>query len=195
MSTKTKNNLLMLVTIIIASAIPVIVFGKWKEAIVFILCHLFIRPQFKREYHNVIPDICRTITGCVLFFGISFVLPFEISLASAIPLTYLIGWVGCTRATSDYYQRKYEKLCEKCEKLQAEIKALLEQVNDPKEVILNSCRKAKLSKRDTEIAVKYYCEGWQPKDIWLWLCEHKEYESIEWDSVYHLLWKIGKKVK
>jgi hypothetical protein len=79
--------------------------------------------------------------------------------------------------------------------LQAELKALKESLDKtPKEQLLEKCKNANLSKRDTEISVLYYIEKWKPKDIWLWLCQSKEYEHIEWDSVHQLLWRIGNKL-
>lgn len=56
------------------------------------------------------------------------------------------------------------------------------------------CGKARLSKRDTELAYKYFIEHYTPKEVWLWLCSNKEYAYLEWDSVYQLLWRIGKKL-
>lgn len=188
MTTKTKNNLLMLLVVALASIIPALILSKWIEAFVFLTAHTLIRPQFPREYHNIIPKICRTITGNVLFFGISFILPFEYSLLSAVPINYAIGWVGFTKATSDYYLKK-------CIRLQEEMLIIENKLSDPKTVLLNTCRERKLSARDTEIALMYYYERKTPKDIWLWLCSHKEYEPIEWESVYQLLWRIGKKLK
>ena len=181
MSTKTKNTILSILVITTASIIPALIFNKWIEAVVFFITHSLIRAQFKRQYHNVIPAICREITGVVFFFGISFVLPLPISLISAIPINYLIGWIGNVKATSDYYERKCEELREKyC---------------NEKEELLRKCRKAKLNKRDTEIALKYFYEKQTPKEIWTWILENQEYESIEWDTVYFLIWKIGKKLK
>ena len=75
-----------------------------------------------------------------------------------------------------------------------DIKKQYEKYCNEKEDLLVKCRNAKLSQRDTEIAVKYFYEKQTPKDIWLWLCNHKVYEPIEWDSVYHLLWLINKKL-
>jgi hypothetical protein len=62
------------------------------------------------------------------------------------------------------------------------------------EELTKRCRSANLSKRDTEIAIMYFYNKHTPKEIWLYLCEHKEYESIEWDSVYKLLWRIGRRI-
>lgn len=64
----------------------------------------------------------------------------------------------------------------------------------PLNTLMEKCRKAKLSKRDTEIAIKYFYDREQPKDIWLWLCENNEYNTIEWDSIYRLLIRIGNKL-
>jgi hypothetical protein len=80
--------------------------------------------------------------------------------------------------------------------LQAELKELKEKlIQTPKQELIDKCHKANLSKRDTEIAELYYIEKWKPKEVWLWLCQHKEYEPIEWDSVHQLLWRIGNKIK
>lgn len=171
---------LAIITSVIAIFIPALIFNKWIEGIVFFFCHWFIREQFPRQYHHIIPSTCRLITSVVFFFGVSFVLPLGLSLFSAVQICYFISWVGCVKATSDYYQTK-------CEKLQ-------EKYCNEKEELLLKCRKANLGERDTEIALKYFYEKQTPKEIWLWLCEHKVYEPIEWDSVYHLLWSINKKL-
>ena len=180
MRTKTKNVILAIVTSIIAIFIPALLFNKWIEAVVFFICHWFIREQFPKQYHHIVLAVCRLITSSVFFFGVSFVLPKELSLFSAIPICYLISWVGFTKKQADDYEVQCERLREKyC---------------NEKEELLLKCRNAKLSQRDTEIAVIYFYEKKTPKEIWLWLCQHKIYEPIEWDSVHQLLWRIGKKL-
>lgn len=179
MTTKTKNIILLYMTVFICSIIPAIFFNKYIESIIFLGIHTVTRLQFEWQYHNIIPEICRTISGIVCFFGISFVLPLSISLLSAIPLNYFICYIGSIKAQSNYFQNKCEKL----------------QINSTKEQFEEKCRKAKLSKRDKIIAEKYYYQHETPKEIWLWLCQQKEFEYIEWDSLYQLLWRIGKKLK
>lgn len=117
MTTKTKNTILGYLTLIIASAIPAIIFGKWLEAIIFVVCHTLIRPQFPKQYHHIIPSMCRTITACVFFFGVSFTLPLEISLLSAIPINYFISWIGFTKAQLNKMEVMYEKLQDKLDKI------------------------------------------------------------------------------
>ena len=180
MKTKTKNKILLFLVVIIASLIPALIFGKWIEAIIFILCHTLIRPQFPKQYHHVIPAMCRTISCVVVFFGISFVLPLAWSLFSAIPINYFISWIGCVKRDRDDLEIKCMWLRDK--------------LQQPETQLILRCREAGLCDRDTKIAKMYYIDRKTPKDIWLWLCKHKEYDSIEWDSVYHLLWKIGKKL-
>ena len=180
MRTKTKNVILAIVTSIIAIFIPALLFNKWIEAVVFFICHWLIREQFSKQYHHIVLAVCRLITSSVFFFGVSFVLPKELSLFSAIPICYLISWVGFTKKQADDYEVQCERLREKyC---------------NEKEELLLKCRNAKLSQRDTEIAFMYFYEKKTPKEIWLWICQHKVYEPIEWDSVHQLLWRIGKKL-
>lgn len=180
MKTKTKNLILLFLVVIIASLIPALIFGKWIEAIIFILCHTLIRPQFPKQYHHIIPAMCRTISAIVVFFGISFVLPLAWSLFSAIPINYFISWIG-------FVKRDRDDLEVKCMWLR-------EKLQQPETQLMIKCREANLSERDTIIAKMYYIDRKTPKDIWLWIAQHKEYEHIAWDSVYQLLWRIGKKL-
>ena len=178
--TKVKNVILAIVTSIIAIIIPSYFLNKWFEGLFFFFSHWFIREQFPKQYHHIVLAMCRLITSLVFFFGVVFIFPFNFSFLSAIPICYFISWVGFTKKQADDYEVECEKLREKY-------------CND-KENLLLLCRNANLSKRDTEIAIKYYYEKHTPKEIWLWLCENREYESIEWDSVKQIIWRIGKKI-
>ena len=181
MKTKTKNLILAIIVSVVAIFIPSLIFEKWVEGIVFFFCHWFIREQFTKQYHHIIPSMCRLLTSVIFFFGVSFVLPFALSLFSAIPICYFISWVGFTKKQADDYEIQCERLREKY-------------CNEKEELILK-CRKANLSQRDTEIAIKCFYEHKTPKEIWLWLCQHKTYEPIEWDCIYILINRIGKKLE
>ena len=190
LKTTTKNKILVIITSIIASFVPALIFGKWLEAIIFVLCHTLIRQQFKEQYHHIIPAMCRVITASVFFFGICFVLPIELSLISAIPINYLISWVGAVKKQSDVWELQYERQRQK-------IVELLEQHEhakcSPLDLLLEKCAQKHISKRNTEIAVMYYIERKAPKEIWEWLCENNE--NMELDSVYKLLNRLNKKLK
>ena len=110
------------------------------------------------------------------------------SLLSAVPINYFIAWVGFEKARADYCERKASEL-------QNKLLILKSKLEDPRITILNICKEKGLSHRDTKIAELYYCDGYKPKEIWLWLCEHKEFDPIEWETVYQTLWRIGKKIK
>ena len=174
---------------IVALVVPALILGKWIEAIFFFFCHWFIREQFKFQYHHILHAICRTLTGVILFAGVCAVLPLAWSLVSAIPICYLVSWVGSVKKQSDLKEIKISELLESLEKLKKKYE------KTPEQEMIEKCRKANLSKRDTEVAVKYFVEKQRPKEIWLWLCENREHEYIEWDSVHQLLWRIGKKIK
>ena len=115
MSKKTKNLILAILVTIVTIYLPAFILNKWIEASIFLLCHSLIRPQFKKQYHHILHSMCRLITCCVFFFGVSFVLPFELSLISAIPINYLIGWVGFSKKQADEFEIKYLRLKEKLE--------------------------------------------------------------------------------
>lgn len=119
---KIKNTIFAMLTVIVASLIPAIIFSKWAEAVIFFFCHWLIREQFPKQYHHIIPAICRSITASVFFFGITFVLPLEISLLSAIPISYFISWIGFVKKNSDDFEIECEKFEVKIEQLIIELK-------------------------------------------------------------------------
>ena len=136
MKSSTKNSILAILVLIVASCVPALIFGKWLEAIIFNVCHSLIRPQFPKEYHHIVHSICREITACVLFFGISFTLPLELSLLSAIPINYFNSWVGFTKKNSDDFEVECEELKEKCDELEEQIETLIEDLKKYKQIDL-----------------------------------------------------------
>lgn len=151
MKAKTKNLILAIAVSVVAIFIPALLFNKWIEGIVFFFCHWFIREQFPKQYHHVIPAMCRLITSVIFFFGVSFILPFGFSLVSAIPINYFIGWVGFTKKQADYYQTKFERLkaeieeknkfnCETCTEL----------------TLIARCRELGMSEENTQLAIEFF---------------------------------------
>ena len=122
MKTRTKNLILIMSFSIVSTVIPAIIFGKYLEAVIFFFCHWLIREQFPKQYHHILASVCRTITSCVMFFGVSFVLPLEMSLFSAIPICYFISWIGFIKKTSDDFEIRCEELEVKIEQLIIELK-------------------------------------------------------------------------
>lgn len=178
--------------ILVMSGVAIIslIFNKWLEALMFLVSYFALRYKFPTTFH------AKSIINCMLLtngmFALSIILSPNINsyLFGALVFAYLdcfILWYVQTRENF-----KQDKEC--AEQAVAELTRELEQHKNPYSTLLDRCRNAKLSKRDTEIAVKYYYQKYTPKEIWLWLCETKEYETIEWDSLYQLLWRIGKKI-
>lgn len=156
-------------------------FDKYVEAIMFCLAHYFIRKAFDKQYHCGTTAICLTMTLTIAFFGIASILPVAISLLSTVPMCCFISWVGYIA------QDRLDVL--------ALNKRLKEIYCNEREDLLVKCRKANLSERDTALAIMYFYEKKAPKEIWLWLCEQKKFDIIEWDSIYVTLNRIGKKIK
>lgn len=71
----------------------------------------------------------------------------------------------------------------------------LNSVENKETEFYNLCRNAKLGERDTKLAFMRFYENKSPKEIWLWLCDQKHYDQIEWDSLYVTLNRIAKKLK
>lgn len=129
MKTTTRNKIYVFAVLFISAIIPAIILNRWFEAFIFVLCHWFIRIQFPKEYHHVVPEMCRIITACVTFFGICLILPIQYSLFSAIPINYLIAWVGFIKKTSDEFEVK-------CEELEIEIEQIIIELKRHKNIDL-----------------------------------------------------------
>ena len=165
MKTKTKNTILAIVVSVIAIFIPSFIFDKYIEGIVFFFCHWFIREQFPKQYHHIIPAMCRLITSVTFFFGVSFILPFALSLISAIPINYFIGWVGFTKKQADTYELKYERL-----KAELEKNKEFDVDNCTRAELINRCVELKFSPEDIELAVKLFMQDSKQVEIARELC-------------------------
>lgn len=165
MKNKIKNTILSVVVSIIAIFIPSFLFNKWIEGVVFFFCHWFIREQFPKQYHHIVPAMCRLITSTVFFFGVSFVLPFALSLVSAIPINYFIGWVGFTKKQADYYELKYFRLKEKLE----ENKEFNTETCTETELI-ERCKELRLSEENICLAIEFFIKKTKQIEIADKLC-------------------------
>ena len=151
MRAKIKNIILAIVVTAIAIILPAWLLNKWVEGIIFFVCHWLIREQFKEQYHHIIPAVCRVITGAVFFFGICFVCPITVSLISAIPINYLIGWVGFTKKQADTYEVKYNALREQ---LEADSKFNIETCTT--EELIERCRELKFTEENIDFAIEFF---------------------------------------
>lgn len=151
MKNKIKNLVLAIITSIIAIFLPAFLLNKWIEAIFFFICHWLIREQFPKQYHHIVPAMCRIITGVVFFFGVCFVFPTSWSLLSAIPINYFVGWVGFTKKQADTYELKYMRLKEQLEKdSEFNVDTCTEKQ------LFDRCREIGLSQENTELAFEFF---------------------------------------
>lgn len=158
------------------------------ECHIYYLQFWYIRIKFDDTYHSSSWKHCKFWTRTMLCSGVFvlWILPIKYTLFNALALAFICCLILYLVAIETNEKKG----------LQAELKALKESLEQtPKQLLIDKCKNANLSKRDTEIAILYYIDKWKPKEIWLWLCQSKEYEHIEWDSVHQLLWRIGNKIK
>lgn len=163
---------------------------KWLEATCFLIAYFALRYKFNTTFH------AERVLHCMIFTNVMFVLSVILCPYVSIYIfgSMLFAWADC--ALLYILQRaeelKQDKEC--AERAVAIITKQLKGLESPDVAFYDKCKKAKLSKRDTAVAYKYYIEHNTPKEIWLWLCDSREFEAIEWDSLYQLLWRIGKKL-
>ena len=167
------------------------IFGKWFEAVSFLVSFFSLRYKFDTTYHSNSLVVCMLCTISMFTLSIIICPPVYMYVLASIGFAYFDCWL--LWFIQDRIEKKQDINFLKGinadleRKLQASEKTELEELKE-------RCRKAKLSKRDTDIAIMYFYNKNTPKEIWLYICEHKQYESIAWDSVHQLLWRIGKKI-
>ena len=154
MKTKYKNLILAIIVSVMAIFLPSLLFNKWIEGIVFFFCHWFIREQFPKQYHHIVPSMCRLITSVVFFFGVSFVLPLSWSLFSAIPINYFIGWIGFTKKQSD----DYEVIRDRIQQEEDERKqlTLFDLEKCTKDELIARCKLVNLTGYSTDLAIDIF---------------------------------------
>lgn len=173
MRRKAKNTILAVIVSVAAIFVPAAILGKWIEAVVFFVCHWFIREQFPKQYHHIVPAMCRLITSVVFFFGVSFVLPLSLSLFSAIPINYFIGWVGYTKKQADYYEVQCDRLKKKLEE-----KSNFSTDNCTLDKLLSRCRAIGLSEENTRLAVEFFVKKTKQSKIADDLCINEKSVQI-----------------
>lgn len=148
---KLKNTILAIIVSVVAIFVPSLIFNKWIEGVVFFFAHWFIREQFPKQYHSPTHALCRLITSIVFFFGVSFILPFALSLFSAIPINYFIGWVGFTKKQADDFEIKYLRLKRELEK-----KSEFNTDTCTKDELIARCNELHFGKDKTELAIEFF---------------------------------------
>lgn len=171
-------------------AIFAFILNKWIEAVIYLVSYFSLRYKFPTTFHAESILYCMLITNGLFITSIILCPDANTYIFGGVIFAFLttalLWFIQCVKNLIE------DKEC--AETLVKDLNEKLIKLENPQETFIDRCRKAKLSQRDTEIAVKYYIEKLTAKEIWLWLCKTTEYDSIEWDSVYQLLWRIGKKL-
>ena len=172
MRRKSKNMILAVAVSVAAIFVPAFILGKYFEGIVFFVCHWLIREQYPMQYHHIIPATCRLITGATFFFGMSFILPFTLSLFSAIPINYFIGWVGFSKKQAEYYEYKYLRIKEKLEENNK-----FNTDNCTEEQLIARCKELKMKPDNIKLAIDFFIHQKSRKELAEEYCV--ELESIK----------------
>ena len=171
-------------------AIFALIFAKWVEAVLFLVAFFTLRYKHPTTFHAKSIITCMIITN--VMFALSVVVcPYaDTYIFGALVFAYLDTFILWYVQTKEILKAQKEY----AEQVANELRVRLAELENPTQEIIEKCRKAKLSRRDTEIAIKYFVEKNTPKEIWLWICESIEYDNIEWDSVYRILARISHKL-
>jgi hypothetical protein len=120
-------------------------------------------------YHCASILVCMVFSTLICLFGVHISLPMTVSLISNI-------LVGVGFAIITWYIQ--------------DIINIKKRLNE-KDNLIARCKAHNYNELKTEMAVKFFVEKQNPKDVWLWLCETQEY-PMSWDSVKNLKHKMKK---
>ena len=163
---------------------------KWVESVLFLTAFFALRYKFPTTFHAKSLLYCMILTNSLFVASIILCPLAETYLFGALIFAFIDTFVLFYVQQKDEFRQ--DKEC--AEAYAKELEQKLKDCQNPHSEFLKKCRKAKLSKRDTEIAFKYFIEGQKPREIWNWLCECDEYDYIEWDSVYRIISRISIKL-
>ena len=91
-----------------------------------------------------------------------------------------------------------EEICQKIARLEVRKEDIISNnvpvynTNMDRDKLISLCKSHNYNNMKTQIAVKFFVEKEKAKDVWLWLCDQKY--AMEWDTVYHLKWKMKKEL-
>lgn len=166
------------------------IFAKWVEALLFLVAFFALRYKYPTTFHAKSIVYCMVLTNLTFALSILFCPYLNSYFFGALVFAYIDTFILWYVQSKEDLRKQKEYI----ESVAEDLKAKLTQYENPTSEMLDKCRKAKLSKRDTEIAIRYFVENNTPKEIWTWLCNNKEYDNIEWDSIYRLLVRISVKL-
>lgn len=155
-----------------------LLFDKILEMVLFCIAHIVIRKRFDKQYHCGTTMMCLVVTGCVLFFGISVVLPVSVSLLSAVPVCCFICFTGyLAQDRMDLFKYKQEKSefdLETCTEKQ----------------VLERCYLLHYNEEKARLAVMFFVEKKSASQMMEYLDTHGR--SMDIDSVYQCKKRIKK---
>ena len=171
-------------------------FDKYIEAGCFLISFFSLRYKFETTYHSDSMFWCMVFTNLIFALSIILCPSVYMYIFGSVIFAYidcLILWFIQDRKEQKQMNKKLNLMLDEVRK---QLDDYVEKTKlDPKAELLRKCELAELSDRDTKLAIMYYYERKTPKDIWLWYCQQKEYEQVEWATIYQTLWRIGKKIK
>lgn len=130
-------------------AIFALIFNKWLEAVMFLTSFFSLRYKFPTTFH------AKSIVNCMLITNIMFILSVIFSpninsyIFGALVFAYIDTFVLWYIQTKE--NLKQDKEC--AERLVIELNKKLKEYENPLYTLIDKCHNAKLSKRDTEIAI------------------------------------------
>lgn len=172
------------------------IFNKYIEAGCFLISFFSLRYKFETTYHSDSMLLCMVFTNLIFALSIILCPSVYMYIFGSVIFAYidcLILWFIQDRKEEKQMNKKLNLMLDDVRKQLDDYVAKTRL--DPKDELLQKCELAQLSDRDTKLAIMYYYERKTPKDIWLWYCQQKEYERVEWATIYQTLWRIGKKIK
>ena len=151
--------------------------GAWVINKILLAPHLIVALRLVRlkietkydVFHLASVLCCIVLSTVVCMFGLYISLPVTISFLSSIIVGVMFAIISWHLQEIIDIKRKYTF----------------------KDQLIFKCKENGYNELKTSMAIKFFVEKQQPKDVWLWLCETQE-SPMEWDSVKNLKYLMKK---
>ena len=130
-------------------------FNKWIEGIAFCVAHCIIRYKMNYVYHS--KNYCLQLTLFIIWCCIPTIAKTNISLLSAIPVAFLICWIGCVVQEKNILFKRNSKLSKENAEFIEKLKPKPFNVdNCSRDELLARCAEVRLSEFNTELAIEFF---------------------------------------
>ena len=141
------------------------IFDRYIEGIMLCIAHTCVRNSFDKQFHFNKTAYCVLLTLAIVWFAVPFTLPVSISLLSAIPISFLISFVGFVVQDRIDAVKRANMLAVRNNYLASKLQSKPIEIMDKRE-FYEFCKVRGLTETECLLAYYIFIEGLKGKDLY-----------------------------